>query len=242
MFRSHRFATTCLAIVASGSAASAAEAEKRHPSAPADQVELTDLEPFTHVAYIRAGVSPSSIRIEGIKAMNVATKRRIVTSTRYCNQPWSDPGGSMGCQSIRDESYVPAYRVTYSYSDWSSVMVSDEYRNTYFTFDVYFRPDEISPALREILSSRKIKKAELGEFFALTTSWGTRQEVVVDQAKSTLCDGNYMDGNWVRTNPKCEDRIAYKKVTNPSPYIAVKVDAASARLEASAATLPRQSK
>ena len=242
MFRSHRFVTTCFAVTAWGSAASAADLEARHQAPLADTVEVTDLQPFTHVAYIPVGASASSIRIESVKAVNVATKRRTVTSTRYCNQPWSDPGGSMLCQRITDESYVPAYRVTYSYSDWSGVMLADEIRNPYFNFSVYFRPDEISTTLREMLSSRKIKRANLAEFFALTTSWGSSQQVVIDQANSTICDGNYVDGNWVRRDAKCEDRIAYKKVATTSPYVTVRVDPGSSRVEMAAAGLKPQSK
>jgi hypothetical protein len=34
-------------------------------------------------------------RIEGIKLVKVATKRRSVTNERYCNQPWAEPSGSM---------------------------------------------------------------------------------------------------------------------------------------------------
>jgi hypothetical protein len=56
-------------------------------------------------------------------------------------------------------------------------------------------------------------------------------QIVIDQANSNLCDGNYVDGNWTHTNPKCEDDVAYKVVATPSNYITVKVDPVSSRLE-----------
>jgi len=163
----------------------------------------------------------------------VATKRRIVTNERDCNQPWAEPGGSMDCQRITEESPVPAYQVTYSYR--GRPMVSDEYGNTYFTFSVYFRQDEISPRQREILALGKIRRAALEEFFEVTTSRAPTQQIVIDSANSTLCDGNYLDGNWTRTNPTCEDKIVYQRVASASPYITVRVDPASSRIEAAAA-------
>ena len=36
-------------------------------------MQISDLHPFTHVAYILAGADLSSIRIENIKAVKVAT-------------------------------------------------------------------------------------------------------------------------------------------------------------------------
>ena len=79
----------------------------------------------------------------------------------------------MDCQRITEESPVPAYQVTYSYR--GRPMVSDEYGNTYFTFSVYFRQDEISPRLREILALGKIRRAALEEFFEITASRVTAQ-------------------------------------------------------------------
>ena len=115
-------------------------------------------------------------------------------------------------------------------------MASDEYNNPNFTFSVYFRPTEMSPRLREMLSLGNIRRAMVAELFEITTSTDSIQQVVIDEANSTFCDGNYIDGTWIHTNPKCEDRIAYKKVASPSPYIRVRVDPASSRLETAAAT------
>ena len=139
----------------------------------------------------------------------------------------------MYCQRTIDESPVPAYRVTYSYR--GQPMTSDEYGSTYFTFNVFFRPDEVSPRLRETLALGKIRRAALEEFFQLTTSRERVHQTVIDSANSALCDGNYVDGNWTRTNPKCEDRIVYQKVAAGSPYISARVDPSSSRIETAAA-------
>lgn len=238
MFRSHQFIATCFAIFAMGSTMVASAVAAPVPATKGDVVEITDLQPFTHVAYIPAGSDLSSIKIESIKAVKVAGKRRAVTNQRYCDQPWSDPGGSMYCHHSTDESYVPAYRVTYSYR--GQPMTSDEYGNTYFTFSVNFRPDEITPKLREVLSSDEVKRTALTEFLRVTTSRDSAQQVFIDEAHSTFCDGNYVDGNWMQTNPKCEDRIAYRKATSPSAYITVRVDAASHLERAAAGSAPWQ--
>src|SRR5215469_9549714 len=202
MFRSHQFATASLAVITLGSMTAAAE-EGRNESGQV--VIITDLQPFIHVAYIPAGVSLPSIKMLGIKAVTVTSQRRSVTEERYCNQPWSEPGGSILCQSVTETTPVPAYRITYSYR--GQAMASDEYGNTYFTFNVYFRPGEMSPALLEVLSSGKTEGSAVEGFFELSTAQESTQLLAVDQANSTFCEGNYVDGNWVRTNPKCEDRI-----------------------------------
>jgi hypothetical protein len=237
MFRLHSVAT-CFAIITLGT--TAITAGTLVSTRNGDVVEITDLQPFTHVADIPVGSQTSSIRIEGIKLVKIATKRRTVTNEVYCNQRWAEPGGSVLCQRTTDESPVPAYRVTYSYR--SQPMASDEYGNPHFNFSIYFRPDEISPRLRELVASGKVRRAELAEFFDIATSRERVQEIVIDQAKSTLCDGNYFDGNWIHTNPKCEDNIAYRRVAMPSSYIRVEVNSSTSRYETAAASAPWQSK
>jgi hypothetical protein len=232
MRRSHHFVATCFAIIAVGTSA-VASAEVRTSAGNGDVVESTNLHPFTHVAAIPMGPSLSSVRIESIKLVKVATKRRTVTNDRYCNLPWMEPGGSMACQRTADEAPMPAYRVTYSYR--GQPLASDEYANTYFTFSVYFRPDEIGPRLREMVAFGKVKRADLEEFFQLGTSRESVQQTVIDPANSAFCDGNYVDGNWIRTNPKCGDRVVYHTVAAASPYISVRVDPTYSRIETAAA-------
>jgi hypothetical protein len=231
VFGSYAFLTSCFAILVSSAASTglAATHHKLTLSTPSSDevVEVTDLQPFTHSATIPVGGDVSSIRMESIKPVKVATSRRSVSKYRYCDQPASDPGGSIDCRRITDESYVPAYQVTYSYR--GEPMASDEYGNNYFTFSVYFRPDEIGPDLRRILSLGKVNGAAAAEFFQLTTWRDSIQQVAIDEASSTICDGNYVDGNWVHTGSKCEDEIAYTTVEIPSPYITVKVAVGSGR-------------
>jgi hypothetical protein len=235
MFRLNSVAT-CFAIITLGT--TAITAGTLDSTRNGDVVEITDLRPFTHVAEIPVGSQTSSIRIEGIKLVKIATKRRTVTNEVYCNQPWAEPGGSIFCQRTADESPVPAYRVTYSYR--SQPMASDEYGNSDFTFSVYFRPDEISPSVRELVASGKIRRAELAELFDVAASKEPVQEIVIDQAKSTLCDGYYVDGNWVHTDRKCEDNIAYRRVSMPTSYIRVEVNPGTSRYETAAASAPWQ--
>ena len=245
MYRSHHLIAICIAIVGLGLIPATATAgtttnEDASPVAVFEETiggqtveitEIADLQPFTHVAYIAVGADLSSIKIEGIKLVKVATKRRSLMDLYYCDQTRSEPGGSIFCPRITNESPVPAYQVTYSFR--GQPMASDEYGNTYFTFAIYFRPDELSPELRRALSSGKLTTA--AEYFDLTTSRNSIRQLPIDQANSTLCDGNYVDGNWVHTNPKCDDRIAYTTVESASPYITVKVDPARSRIEEAAA-------
>jgi hypothetical protein len=227
----HRPLSATLAILTVGAMAANAGSAS---TAGRDAIEITDLQPFTHVASLPAGSDPSSIKIESIKAMKVATKRRSITKQQFCDEPWLEPGGSMYCQSTTDESSESAYRVTFSYR--GQPMASDEHGNSYFTFSVYFRPTEMSPRLRNMLDLGKVRRVPLAELFEITTAAGFLQQVVMDEANSTFCDGNYQDGNWIHTNPACEDEIAYKNVVSPSPYLTVRVDPAFSCLETGAAT------
>lgn len=197
------------------------------PNASAEVVQVTDLKPFTRLAYIPADADLSSVRIEGAKMVKVATKLRTITNAHDCDRGTEGP--SPDCSRTKYESYVPALRVTYSYRGPSPAW--DDYRNTYFTFSVYFRPDEIGPGLYRALSEGKINRSAAAELFEISTSRGSVQEDVIDEAKSTLCDGYYADGNWVHTNSRCEDSVTYRKVASPSPYIMVKVDQAPSSME-----------
>jgi len=183
VFRSHRL-SAALAIVTLG--VTAAAGGSRPESITRDVVEITELQPFIHVAYILAGSDLSSIKIEGIKAAKVATTGPSIMNQQYCDLPWSEPGGSMYCQRTTDGSSVPAYRVTFSYR--GQPMASDEYGNPYFTFSVYFRPVEISPRLRQMVSSGKIARGKVAEFFAVATSTDSIQQVVIDEPNSMLCE------------------------------------------------------
>ena len=225
MFRTHQFFSTSFVMIVLGYTAAAA--------VPGEVVEFKNLQPFTHIAYIPVGADLSSIRVEGVKAVKVATQRRSVTNLHYCEQSYAaEPGGSMYCPEASNESYVPAYQVTYSYR--GQPIASDEYGNTYFTFSVYFRADELSPGLHRVLSAGKMSRSVASEFFPLTISRDWIPQVVVDQENSIFCDGYYLDGNRTRASPNCLESTAYKIVMSASPYVTVKVDVATAPFETAA--------
>lgn len=190
-------------------------------AAPAG-VETTQLQPFTKIAEIPVGSDLSSIRLESIKAVKVATTRTSITDKRYCEGGYREPGGSMYCPSVQDGSLMPAYRITYSYN--GPPLGSDEYGNAHFTFSVTVRPIDLSPAALQAISDRKMNRAATAEDFRVTTSPGFVPRVVIDEANSVFCDGNYIDGLWTHTDRNCEDKVTLKTVATPSDYITVRVD------------------
>jgi len=232
MFRSRQsiaacFVTAALAFIPAVSAAANLDQETS-----SSVVELT---PFTHVAYIPADADLSSIRLKGIKAVKVASRRRSTTELHYCNEQrlMTEPGGSIYSPLTRDESAVPAYQVTYTFT--AAPMASDEYGNTTFAFNVYFQADGLGSNLRKALTSKRVSPIDLSEYFQLTASRQPIDQLVIDQANSMTCDGDYVDGNWIRSNSSCQENITYKKAAIASPYITVRVDEVS-HLQASAAT------
>jgi hypothetical protein len=138
----------------------------------------------------------------------------------------------MYCPYTEDESPAPAYEVTYSFK--GQPLASDEYGDRYFTFQVYFRPEELPPGLRRALSIGKMKRSELTTYFNVATSRPAVRAAVIDEANSSFCDGNYMDGNWIQRDPNCKDKVSFKTVTKPSDYITVQVDPVSPRAQQAA--------
>jgi len=198
------------------------------------ETQIKDLHPFTHLASIPASSDQAKIKLEKVKATRVFTKERSAIDPTYCKDlPFRDPGGSMYCPYTEDVSPAPAYEVTYSFKN--QPLASDEYGNRYFTFQVHFRPEELSPGLRRALSIGKMKRSELATYFNVVTSRPPVRAAVIDEANSSFCDGNYIDGNWVQTDPACKDKVNFKTVTRPSDYITVQVDPVSARPQQAAA-------
>ncbi len=233
MYRlAHRKTAICFALMASASLATAADPGAR-PNREVVAGESTDIQPFSRTAYIPVGADLSSIRFESVKAVTVATTRTSTANKHYCEASLQEPGGSMYCPYLQDESPVPAYRVTYSYN--GPPMASDEYGNTRFTFSVNLRPDDLNPTALQKLSGRRIGREAAADYFALTTMRGLSLQLAIDEANSALCDGNYSEGLWTHTNPGCEDKVTYKTVTVPSGYIAIRVDPVSSRSESLAA-------
>jgi hypothetical protein len=214
--------------------ATAGETAQQSHGSQSITVKVEALNPFTHLAYIPAGFDPSSIKFEGVKKVKVATERKSTMDPRACEEAANvEPGGSMYCVHAQLQSPAPAYEVTYSYR--GQPLGADEYGNGNFTFSVYLRPDELSSDVWTRLSHHRLAKADAAGFFDLTTYRDAVQEVVIDEAASTFCSGNYVDGLWTHTDSRCADRINTKTITVPSGYITVKVDPALPVLRASAA-------
>jgi hypothetical protein len=187
-----------------------------------------NLHPFTHFASIPATSEPATIKVERVKATKVFTTVKSTTDTGYCHDlQFRDPGGSMYCPSRREESPTPAYEVTYSFK--GQPLAWDEYGNRNSTFKVYFRPEELPAELRKAISTGKVKRAELAAYFNLTISRLPVRAVVVDDSNSSLCGGNYVNGNWIQNDPKCQDKVNFKTVIRPSDYITVQVEPGSPR-------------
>ena len=242
MFRIDQFIAVCSALIAFGATASAATPEiRRNEDVPSvmvsaqtegrDIVQISDLQPFTHIAYIPVDSDLSSIKVESIKMVKAATKLRSVTKPRDCDHPGGEPGAPLNCTRTTYQSRVPAVKITYSYR-----APSDESGSAWSTFDVYFREDEIGPRVRRVLSTGKISRSAAAELFEISTVRGSTQQPLLDETNSILCEGYYADGSWVHRNPSCEDRVTYRKVASLSPYITVKVDSAPPSLEAVVAT------
>jgi hypothetical protein len=191
----------------------------------ADGQVVKDLEPFTHTVVIPAGSDLASIRLQGVKTVRIPTQTRSTTEAGYCEETaFREPGGSMYCPFVEPEAFTRAYQVTYSYE--GPPLASDEYGDRHFTFSVYFRPEELGSAEREVLSRRKSSRAYAAELFTLTTSREPETRRVIDEDNSTFCEGTYVDGLWVQTNPTCKDNVMFKTITAPSDYVTVRVDPA----------------
>jgi hypothetical protein len=194
------------------------------------EMQIEDLRPFTHFASIPADSDPASIKFEKVKATKVFTERKSAMDPGYCyDLQFRDPGGSMYCPSVQEGSPALAYEVTYSFT--GQPLASDEYGNRNFTLQVYFRPQELPQELRTAISTGKVKRAELATYFNVATSRMPIRKAITDEANSSFCDGNYMDGNWIQKDPKCQDKVSFNIVTIPSDYITVRVEPTSLRAQ-----------
>jgi secreted trypsin-like serine protease len=68
-----------------------------------------------------------------------------------------------------------------------------------------------------------VKRAELATYFHVAMSRLPVRGSVIDEANSSFCGGNYMDGNWIQNDPHCQEKVTYRTVTLPSDYIMVQV-------------------
>ena len=189
------------------------------PVEPAKQAGQVDqLNPFIHAASIPAIVDPSTIRFEKLRMVELASKTKTTTDAQECKERQSrEPDGS-NCESVKVVEKVKALEATYSYS--GPVLSSGEALPGRETFAVYFRPEEVGvdgPV-------GKLKRDQAASFFQLSTYRPTAEQKVVDKEHSHFCEGSYVDGGFVRKDPKCQDQVQYISQTVPSPYLTVQVD------------------
>jgi hypothetical protein len=190
------------------------------------ETQIEDLHPFTHFASIPATTDPPTIKFERVKATKVFTKAESKMYQGYCEElQFRDPGGSMYCPYTQDKSPVPAYEATYSFT--GQPLASDEYGNRYCTFQVYFRPAEVAPAVRSALSASKMDRADLATYFKVTTSRLPVRATVIDQVNSSFCAVHIAHGNWIQNDRNCRNKVSFKIITRLPDYITVQVNPVS---------------
>jgi hypothetical protein len=190
----------------------------------AAQPQTVEFHPFTHLARIPANANLRSIRFDGIKRVHVPVAVKQTADSGYCSELTPrEPGGSMFCPATALQSAV-AYAATYSYN--AAPMSSDENAGRRFTFQVYFRYDELAPMLLQVASGGNADPAKLAEYFAVVTYREPVRHIAIDDAQSSFCAGTYQDGVWTHSDRACQDVIRYTTATEPSGYITVQVDPA----------------
>ena len=219
-----------LALVGMGFMAPPFFAQDAATGSARDGVEVytADLHPFTHFASIPASSDPEMIQFEKVRAIKVFTEVKSTRDPGYChNLQANEPGGSMYCPFIQHESPATAYEVTYSFE--GEPLASDEYGNHNFTFQVYFKPEELPSTLQSAISGHKVGRTELASYFNVTTSRPLVHGSVIDEANSSFCAGHFMDADWVQNDPHCQDKVSLKNVTSLSDSITVQVEPISPR-------------
>ena len=183
-------------------------------------VQAADLK---YVAYIPADANVNSIRFEKARMVQIPIGSPITSNSNYCAQAAArEPGGSAFCPSVHYDSKLTALDVTYSYEGQPAPW--DETRQTRFEFHVLYRPSAISFRLQRSLSARKQSRSEIAEYFSVKAHRETVLRRVVDEAESSFCDGNFVEASWTASNSGCTNKVSWKTVAAPSPWITVSVD------------------
>ena len=153
-----------------------------------------ELNPFNHAATIPASVDPSTIRFEKLKTVELASKMKTTTDAQDCKErQFREPDGS-NCQKVMVEERVKAVEAMYSYSGLE--LAAGESIPGRDTFSVYFRPEEVAadgPV-------EKLKRDKAAALFQISTYRPMVEQKVVDSQHSHYCEGNYVDGSFVRTD------------------------------------------
>ena len=133
----------------------------------------------------------------------------------------------MYCPDAAIAASDAAYELTYSFQ--GQPLASDEFRHGHFTFQVYFRPEELPEDVRAALGDLTLNRADKAARFKVDTRRETIERVGIDESQSRFCDGSYQDGSWTPADPKCRDEIRCKTVVVPSDYLTVEVEPVPAR-------------
>jgi hypothetical protein len=179
--------------------------------------QMDKLNPITNVASIPSVVDPASIRFEKLRTVELASKTKTTVDPNCKEKQFRDPDGS-NCQSTTVDGRIKAVEAMYSYS--GAVMSAGESAPGRDTFSVYFKPEQVGadgPV-------EKMKRDQAASMFQVTTSRAMIEQKVIDKAHSQFCEGNYVDGNWLHKDAKCQDQVQYTNQVVPSPYLTVQVD------------------
>jgi hypothetical protein len=182
-------------------------------------------EPLTGTASIPADADTRSIRFESLKPVRLPGTIRYTSDPAYCGRAFLEPGGSAFCPQISMEAPVTAIEVTYSYS--GTPLASDEHGVRRLTFQVYFQPSALPAALLEALAGGKSARGEASRYFEVTTHREPASRYVLDERRSVLCEGTYLDGSWQPDDPDCDYTIRTNVVRGLSDFITVWVTPAA---------------
>ncbi len=179
--------------------------------------QTNEINPFTNVANIPSTVDPASIRFEKLRNVELASKTKITSDPNNCKDRQFRES-DVNCQTVQVIEKVKAIEARYSYS--GPVVSSGEASPGRDTFSVYFRPEELAAAGQ----IDKLNREQAESLLDVSTSRPMVDERVIDKTHSRFCDGNYVDGNWVRKDANCKDDVAYLTQTVASPNLQVQVD------------------
>jgi hypothetical protein len=179
--------------------------------------QTNEINPFTNVASIPSTVDPASIRFEKARNIELASKTKTTADPSNCKDRQFRES-DVACQSVQVVERVKAIEARYSYS--GPVLSSGEATPGRDSFSVYFRPEELASAGQ----IDKLNREQAESLFDLNTSRQMVDERVIDKAHSHFCEGNYVDGSWVRKDANCKDDVVYITQTVASPNLQVQVD------------------